>query len=261
MAKSTYLSNSARLLTFAAALLFITNAFSTMGALLRNEPLAEWGLRLSSLSLYVVLALGYVAFNGEGVAHKRFRDRKSKKVTGLLKLNLAFCFILNFIKNGLNVAVLSTSGVGGIVARVLMSLVSVVGSYGFLLFAVSLWYVIRDREIKCLLPLELAALVSGALYNLYKFFNYLVVKYNVGVLGNGFWDAFSNDNALRILCLLQLAFDVFMLVHVCIYFAKKGEGEQSILDKNEKQLQKACSVYKEEGYGIDTLEDDFLLRN
>lgn len=261
MAKSTYFSNSAKLLTFAAALLFLTNAFSTMGSFLKNESLADWGSRLSSLALYVVLALGYVAFNGEGVGHKRYRDRKSKKITGYLKLNLVFCFALNFMKNGLNAAVLTTTGAAGIVARVVMSIVSVVGSYGFLLCVVSLWYVIRDRAHKCLLPLELIAFAFGVMYNLYKCFNYLVVKYNVGIIGNTVTELFSNSNVLKILCLLQLGFDVLMLVQVCIYYAKKGEGEQAILDKNEKQLQKACNVYKEEGFGIDTLEDDFLLNN
>jgi hypothetical protein len=49
-----------------------------------------------------------------------------------------------------------------------------------------------------------------------------------------------------------------MLVLVSVYYSKKGEGEQKILDENTKELKKARNVLKEEGFGIDTFEDDFL---
>jgi hypothetical protein len=50
-----------------------------------------------------------------------------------------------------------------------------------------------------------------------------------------------------------------MLLAIVVYYGKKGNEEQKILDKNVKQLSKARNIIKEEGYGIDTLEDDFLL--
>ena len=50
-----------------------------------------------------------------------------------------------------------------------------------------------------------------------------------------------------------------MLVCVTLYYSKKGESEQAVLDKNTIELKKARNVFKEEGFGVDTLEDDFLL--
>ncbi len=258
MAKSSYLANSAKLLCIVSALLFGANALVTIGSFEGYERWAQWGTRLSSLALYVVLVIGYVAFNGEGVGHKRYRDRKSKRVTGFLKFNLFFCFVLNFLKSGLNYAILTLDGVAADIAGFLMSAVSVFGSYVFLLWAVSLWYILRDRSCKNLLPLEIIAFICGILYNVYKLFNYAVVKYRINAFGELFAEIFSDSNTLKILCLLQLFFDILMFLQICFYYGKLGDEEQKVLDSNVRELVKARNVYKEEGYGIDTLEDDFL---
>jgi len=259
MAKSTYFGNSAKLLSVVAALLFAANGFSALGSFFGKESLQSLGTSLSSLVLYVGLILCYVAFNGEGVGHKRYRDRKRKKITGVLKLNLFFCFILNYLKGSLDYTAMSLDGGKGIVARFLMSLVSTVGSYGFLMCAVSFWYIFRDSHKKELLPLEFSAFFFGLLYNLYKLFNYAVGKYQITALGDLFTELFSNNNVLKILCLLQLFFDILMFIQVFLYYKKLGDEEQAVLDNNVKELPRARNVYKDEGYGIDTLEDDFLL--
>lgn len=258
MAKNSYLSNSAKLLSIVSAFLFAANALITIGSFSGSESLSEWGTSLSSLALYVVLVLGYVAFNGEGVGHKRYRDRKSKKVTGFLKLNLFFCFILNFAKGGLELLALSFGGAGRTIALLLMSIISTAGSYGFLLCVVSLWYILRDGEHKVLIPLEAIAFFFGLLYNVYKIFNYAVAKYHIRAFGEMFAELFSHNDVLKILCLLQFFFNILMFLQVAVYYGKLGEKEQAVLDKNVKALPRARNVYKDEGFGIDTLEDDFL---
>ncbi len=259
MAKSSYLSNSAKLFSIVASLLFAANALSAIGSFLRNETLVQLGVGLSSLSLYVVLVLGYVALNGEGVAHKRYRDRKSKRITGFFKFNLFFCFVLNFIKGGLVATAYTFSGTGRIVAFVILSVISTVGSYGFVLCGVSFWYILRDKTYKKLLPVEIIAFAFGVAYNLFKLGNYAFIKYRIPVPPNTFTHIFADNDISKLLCLLQFGFDIIMFAVVCIYFGKMGEKEQNVLDNNVKELPRARNVYKEEGFGIDTLEDDFLI--
>lgn len=258
MAKSSYISNSAKLFSIVASLLFLTNALSAVGSFLHNETLSHWGMSLSSLALYVVLVLGYVALNGEGVGHKRYRDRKSKKITGFFKFNLFFCFVLNFIKGGLTATAYTFSGAGRVVAFAVLSVISTVGSYGFVLCGVSLWYVFRDRAYKKILPVEIAAFVFGVAYNLFKLGNYAFIKYRIPIPPNDITYIFADNDISKILCLLQFAFDIIMFAVVCVFYGKMGDKEQNVLDNNVKELPRARNVYKDEGFGIDTLEDDFL---
>ncbi len=261
MAKSSYFGNSAKLLCIVSALLFAANGLSALGSLLGAASLQSLGTSLSSLVLYVGLVICFIAFNGEGVGHKRYRDRKRTKITGALKLNLLFCFVLNFVKGGLEFSVMTIQGAGGIFARFLMSIVSTVGSYGFLLCAVSFWYIFRDGAHKKIITFEVVAFVFGLLYNIYKIFNYWVAKYNVSLLGELFTEMFSNNNIMKILCLLQFGFDILMFAKVYLYYEKLGETEQQEIDNNINELSRARNVCKQDGFGIDTLEDDFLLTN
>lgn len=261
MAKSSYLSNSAKILSVLAGMLLLANTLVAVGSFSGNGNIAHWGTSFSNLCLYVVLVMGYVAFNGEAVGHKRNHDRKRKKVLGFFKLLLFFCFVLRYAKGVPEMAAMSlpADSVGGIVARLGMSLLATVGSYGFLFGALSLWYIIRDKgNLKLMLP-QLIALLISICYNGFKFFNYAVGKYKISVFGEGFTEIFSNNDILQLLCIFQFLFIIVMLVSITIYYGKKGEEEQKILDKNVKTLSKARNILKEEGYGIDTLEDDFLL--
>ena len=259
MAKSSYLSSSAKLFSIVASLLFAANTLIAIGSFSGSETLAQWGTSLSSLALYVVLVLGYIALNGEGVGHKRYRDRKSKKITGFFKFNLFFCFVLNFIKGGLTATAYTFSGTGRVLAFVILSLISTIGSYGFVLCGVSFWYILRDKEFKKLLPVEIIAFAFGVVYNLFKLGNYAFIKYRIPIPPNNFTYIFSDDDISKILCLLQFGFDIIMFAVVCISYGKMGEKEQSVLDNNVRELPRARDVYKEEGFGIDTLDDDFLM--
>lgn len=259
MAKSSYLSNSAKLMSFVAALLLAANTLLTIGSFTNNPRMTELGSSLSSTALYVVLVIGFIAFNGEGVGYRRYRDRKSKKITSYFKWHLFICFCMNFIKGGFDMVAMSYDGTKRTIACFIMSLVSTVITYGFLLCVVSLWYIFRDTSHKKLLPIEATAFLLGLIYNIYKFFNYAVVKYEITLLGSKLTEVFSNDKALKILCLLQLVFDIIMFIQVVIYYGNLGASEQVELDRNVKVLSQARNVYKDEGFGIDTIDDDFLL--
>lgn len=259
MAKSSYLSNSAKLLIAVSALLFIANTLLTLGSFTGIQNFTDLGSSLSNTALYIVLIIGFIAFNGEGVGHKRYKDRKSKKVTSYFKLYLCICFFMNFIKGAFDMVAMSLEGAGRTIACMIMSVVSTVSTYGFLLCVVSLWYILRDTSHKKLLPLEATAFLFGLIYNVYKLFNYAVVKYEINLLGSIFSKLFSDNEILKVLCLVQLLFNVIMFVQVSVYYGKLGDKEAEISEKNIKALPKSPDVYKDEGFGIDTLEDDFLL--
>lgn len=260
MAKSSYLSNAAKILAVLSGMLLLANVLVAVGSIGCIPRVSEIATSFSNLCLYVVLVMGYVAFNGESVCHKRNRERKKKKILGFFKLLLFFCFVLRYIKGvPENWAMsLPQESFMGLSARLGMSLLSTVGSYGFLFGAVSLWYFLRDREnIKLLLP-ELVSLMISFLYNAFKFFNYAVGKYEISVFGESFSSIFSQSEISQILCIFQFLFNLIMLISVAVFYGKKGSVEQEILDNNTRELQRARNVYKEIGYGIDTLEDDFL---
>ena len=259
MVKSNYFSNSAKLLIAVSAILLATNTLQTLGLFTNSIKFTELGSRLSGTALYVVLVIGFIAFNGEGVCYKRYRIRKRKKLTDYFKWHICICFVMNFIKGGFDMVAMSLEGAEKTAACLVMSFVSTVITYGFLLCVVSLWYIVRDKAHKKLVLFEVAAFVSGLIYNIYKFFNYAVVKYEITTLGVGFTKAFSNDGALRILCILQLVLDIVMFAMVVVHYDKMAIEEQEMAKKNTKTLVEARNVYKEEGFGIDTIDDDFLL--
>ncbi len=260
MAKSTYLSNSAKILAALSGMLLFANILVAVGSMGNLPAVSSLATSYSNLCLYVVLIMGYIAFNGEAVCHKRNRERKKKKLLGFFKLLLLICFLLRYIKavpENLAMAIPSES-LGGILARLGVSLLSTVGSFGFLFGAVSFWYLIRDKEnTKLLLP-ELVSVMISVLYNVFKFFNYAVGKYEITAFGESFTAIFSQNEISQILCVFQFLFNLIMLVCVTVFYSKKGESEQKILDENTKELKKARNVLKEEGFGIDTFEDDFL---
>lgn len=260
MAKSTYLSNSAKILAALSGMLLFANILVAIGSMGGLPSVSKFATSYSNLCLYVVLVMGYVAFNGEAVCHKRNRDRRRKRLLGAFKLLLLLCFLLRYIKAVPEKLAMTIPGesLGGILARMGVSLLSTVGSFGFLFGAVALWYLIRDRENQKLLLPELLAVMMGVVYNVFKLFNYAVGKYGITAFGEGFTAIFSQDSISQILCISHFLITLIMLIMVTVQYSKMGEGEQQILDKNTKELKKARNVLKEEGYGIDSFEDDFL---
>ncbi len=257
MTKSEYLSNSAKLLMISSILLFVTNALTYFGT--EVTQLADLGQRLSNISFYAVLIMGFLAFNGEGVGYKRSRDYVKKKRTSILKFFLVFAFLFRYIKAAVETMVLSTSpaGVGGVTARLIMGAVNMVASYGFILTLASLWFLIRDINTKGLFAVESASFLCGVLYNGYKVLNYTVTKYGVTAFGDFVVNIFSSQTAMQIMCLVQFFLNALMCFMIMLHYNKKVVSEQEEHTKAQKTLFSARSIYNTDCVGIDTLDDDY----
>ena len=259
MTKSDYLSNSAKILLISSALLFVANLLAVMGAY--NEVFVIPAEKFSTFCFYAVFLLGFLAFNGEGIAYKHSRESGNKKKTTYLKILVLFVFLVRYIKNPIeNLALsLNAESLCGIVTRLLLGVFNTVFSYGFLLTIVSLWYIFRDNGIKKLLPFETCAFAVGLIYNVYKVFNYAVTKYGLTAFGELFVSVFSNKLILNSLCLLQFLLDIFMCLIVMKHYDKKAIKEQEEKSKVNKKMVVAKRIYSTDCYGIDDLEDNFFL--
>lgn len=261
MTKSDYLSNSAKILLIISGLLFVANGLSVAG--MYNDIFVSPAQKFSDFCFYVVFVLGFLAFNGEGIAYKHSRQTDKKKKTTCLKVLVLFAFLVRYIKTpienlALSVGIESTAGV---FTRLFMSVFNTVSSYGFLLMVVSFWYVVRDNGIKKLLPFEASAFFVGLVYNVYKIFNYAVTKYGLNISGELFVTVFSNKAILNALCLLQFAFDIFMFLVVMKFYDKKALSEQAEKAKINKKMVNAKKIYSTDGFGIDYAEDNLFLQN
>ncbi|MGN0527395.1 MAG: hypothetical protein ACI4IF_08155 [Acutalibacteraceae bacterium] len=256
--KKTYFSNSAKILAVMSVLLLISNFLILLGDF-GIKSVESFGNSLSNFLLYIVLFFAYVAFNGEGLGYKRERNRKAKSVTGKFKLLLVLTFIYNFLKPVLQNQMLKVPAgtFSGSVNRIILSLLGTVLSYGFVFFTVSVWYIIRDKKTYSLLPFTLSAVATGAIYNIFKFFNYFLCKYSGGGT-SAITEFFSDGQILHALSVLSYLFLFIMFVSVSVYYNKKSSEEYEKTRIIANQLENARSVYNEKGYGIDTFQDDYL---
>ena len=81
MTKSDYLSNSSKILLISSILLFVANALAFISSF--NENFVFVAGKLSTISFYVVFILGFLAFNGEGIAFKHSKEIQKKKKTSM----------------------------------------------------------------------------------------------------------------------------------------------------------------------------------
>ncbi len=259
MTKSDYISNSAKILLISSILLFVANALAFLGSY--NVTFVSIAGKVSTISFYAVFLMGFLAFNGEGIAYKHSREMAKKKKTTYLKFLVLFAFLVRYVKTPIEKFALSLDdeSMVGICSRLFLSLFNTVSSYGFLFAMIALWYVFRDSGIKKLLPLETCAFTLGLVYNIYKVFNYAVAKYEIKALGDLFVTVFSNSVILNVLCLLQFGFDILMFAVVLKFFNKKAIEEQEEKDTETKKMVTARKIYSTDCYGLDSLEDDFLL--
>lgn len=257
MTKSDYLSNSAKLLMVSSILLLVTNALVYLSD--DGTMLAGLGQKLSTISFYAVLIMGFLAFNGEGIAYKRRRDFAKKKRATVLKAFLVFAFLFRYIKTPVENGVLSieADSVAGVGARFLLSGVNTVASYGFILTLVSLWFLVRDVNIKILFCAESVSFLCGVVYNGYKLLNYTVTKYGMVSLGDFFVSTFSSQKVLQALCLVQFFVNVVMCLLVMNYYGKLALTEQEEQKKTQKKAMPARRIYNTDCVGIDTLDDDY----
>lgn len=258
MTKSEYLSNSAKLLLMGSVLLFAVNLFAFLGDYIVG--FSTISTKLSNFTFYAVLVVGFLAFNGEGIAYKNSRETQKKSKTVILKVLLIFAFFVRFVKTFVENALLSADAesVVGIFSRLISGVFVTVSSYGFLFAVVSLWYIFRDSDEKKLCIVEICAFAFGVIYNVYKVFYYTVSKYGVTAFGELFTNLFSDKTLLNIFCLLQFVFDIIMFAVVKSFYDKKIPDEQDEKKKIARKMLRAKNIYSTDGCGIDTLEDDYF---
>lgn len=259
MTKSDYLSNSSKLLLISSCLLFV-NSFLTV---LINyfDGLKSFASAFTTLCFYGVLIMGFLAFNGEGIAYKHTKSTKKRKVTLVLKILLVSVFLFRYVKTPVLSFLLGFDAMtaGGTISRLVMSFLNTVASYGFLMTIVAVWFVLRDKGSKKVLAFGLLSILSGFMYNGFKFINYAIVKYGLVVTENAFSRFFANETILDILALVQFGFNIIMCIVAFIYFESFVLGEQEEQDENTKKMITAKNIYSTDCFGIDTLEDDYLL--
>ncbi len=258
MTKSNYLVNSAKLLIACCLILFAANTFVFLGFL--GETVLFFGNKLSTFAFYIVLVLGFLAFNGEGISYKKSRNLKRKNHTRLLKALLIFSFLLRYIKMPFESVLLTTDATsfwGGFL-RLFLGCFNTAASYGFLFTIVSLWYMKRDKKYKTLYIIELVSFIVGIVSNFYKMLNHTITKYSFAGFSDAFNSAFSNDTVLYVLVLLQFAMNIVMFTFVVKTYNKFLSSEHYEREQEHKKMYFARNIYDTDGFGVDTLEDDYL---
>ncbi len=259
MTKSDYLANSSKLLLICSCFLFVVNSLSFIGMF--SDVFSSITPKLTTACFYAVLVLGFLAFNGEGIAYKHSRQRNYKKKTVILKAILLSAFLIRFIKTPVEGFALGVDAgsISGAIARFGLGVFNTVASYGFLLTVVALWYIFRDGTNKKLFVPQLFAFVSGLSYNAFKIFNYSVTKYDFTYFGEVFNKAFSNPLVLNVLCLVHFFCDIVMFAVVLKYYDAKAITEQNEKMAITKRMVTSRKIYSTDCFGLDTLEDDFFL--
>ncbi len=258
MTRSDYLSNSAKLLMICSAFLFSVNLLSFVS--MYAGALTNVVAKLTDICFYGMLVLGFLAFNGEGIAYKHARQLKHKRVTAFLKVLLLSAFFIRFIKTPVEGALLSTSAdtVVGALSRLGLGVFNNVSSYGFLLTVVALWCIFRDGINKKLVGFEAVALASGVAYNGFKIFNHAITKYGFNYFGEGLAQFFQNGLILNILCLVHFMADIIMFAMILKHYNAKALVEQNEKIAIVRKMVTSRKIYKTDCFGLDTMEDDYF---
>lgn len=260
MTKSDYLSNSSKLLLICSCLLFVNSILTILSGMVDGiESLAS---TFTTICFYGVFVMGFLAFNGEGISYKHTKSVKKRKATMILKVLLVSVFLFRYVKTPVLSFLLSFDAqtIAGVVSRFCMSFLNTVASYGFFMTVIALWFVLRDKTVKKISVFSFCALFSGLVYNGFKFINYAVVKYGLPVEDNAFSNIFTNELILNILALVQFGFNIVMCVVAFRYFETLILGEHEEKEKTIKKMITARNIYSTDCVGIDTLEDDYLLK-
>lgn len=255
MSKNGYIVTAAKYLTVTAVLLLVNNLLTNIGAWVPYAALVSQKTYI--VTLVVAALLMYVAFNGEGVGHKRSLQRSGKRAEHILKLLLVVSFLYFYSKNRI-VAAVNLSG--AVWLRVMLSALTVVASYSFVLCAVSLWYLIRDRKNAFLTAVNAAAFVISAVYEVYKFFYYASVSFGAIRLGETALRVLGSNTLLQLMCILQYVVDIFMFLCVYkVYTQNIASEEGAVSSAKQKKHFPVRRAYNNNFFGTDTLEDDWLV--
>lgn len=268
MTRSEYMSNSAKILLFCSLLLLVANILTVFGA--PGTQIADIGSKLSTISFYGVFFLSFIAFNGEGIGHKRKRDFKRKKVTTFLKIAALFPFLYRYVKAYVIKFVLSNAEVGlekG--ENVILAVINTVASYSLMLTLVSIWYMYRDSQTKGLFLVEVLSFLSGLCYSIYKVFYYSVTYivdyikgynpfgYDIDRLIKLLETPFANTDTFHLLCIIQYSANILMFLVASIHYGKIANSERVEHQQAQKRLTPTIDIYNTDCVGIDSFDDDF----
>lgn len=259
MTKSNYLSSAAKYFAVVSALILLPNLFSILGS---SEQLSSLTGKITSFSFYLIIAVTYVALNGEGIAYRKNNLPQNLRSIVSLKRYLLFSVLVNFSKNFIERKVLGFSG--NVVLKILLqfssSILFSVASFSFMVTVVWLWYIKRDKELSQLFKFEVIAVAFGVLYNVFKVFNFTVTIYDLKIFGEGLTKLFSNQTVSSILCVACCIVFIIAFVLVSKQYDKLSLKEEEERKKLLSLRKTTKDIYKEDGYGIDSAEDDFLLK-
>ena len=259
MTKSDYLSNSSKLLLICSCLLLVNSIFNILSGYV--DGVKSLASTFTTICFYGVLVMGFLAFNGEGIAYKHTKSTKKRKATIILKILLVSVFLFRYIKTPISGFLLSfdSATIGGVVSRLIMSFLNTIASYGFLMTIVALWFVLRDKGSKKVLLYGFLSMFSGFLYNGFKFINYAITKYGLMIAESTLSSVFTNSKISDVLAIVQFSFNIIMCVLALKYFESFVIEEHEEQEKNTKKMITARNIYTTDCVGIDTLEDDYLL--
>lgn len=268
MTRSEYIANSAKLLFMCSLLLLVANLMSMFGE--AGTQIADIGGKLSTVSFYAVFFLSFIAFNGEGIGHKRKRDFGRKKATTFLKIAILFPFIYRFVKVYVIRFFLSRAETGLVNGEhIVLAVLNTLASYSLVLTIVSLWYMYRDSRTIGLFLAEALSFLAGLCYSIFKVFyysvtyivdyikNYNAFGYDIDRLIELLETPFANSDIFHILCIVQYSANILMFLIAAVHYGKIASSEKAEYQKAQKLLVPLVDIYNTDCVGIDTLDDDF----
>lgn len=254
MLKSRFLKNSAKVLTFSVGLLYVSNLILLLSLLYPGfgEKLG-WLGALPDVSVYVFTFLAYLALNDEKAAHRKVKDIKSQKKLKSLKGFLVFVFVFNFFKVSVSAYLKNAEN---IFFDVLSALLLTVSSFSFFMLLLSVWYCFRDKSEGNLKIVSAISVVVSTIYAVIKFLFELtaVHEFSFAIHSSAF---FESQKYRYIICLLQYAVNIVMLLVIKFHYEKKEEKcEHEEKDAEKKNYPEIIEcIETEKGYGIDFLDD------
>lgn len=243
MSKKTRFSRSARLCAVAAVLLSVSLLLTLFGSAVPDK----FSRPVFFIALYGVPVLLLAALLGERGAHRRALDRKAARAPAVLLWLLAGVFFYKYVREALTAALARVPAVTGLLTAVF--------GFSFLLWGVTVWYAVRDREVTSLRLPERLAVVVGALYALFRLVHFETV-YGFLKIGGAARGVLTSDNLLNVLCLVQYAVDALVFILVFLRYRALAASESEARPAVARPA--VQDVWRADGVGIDTLDDTRL---
>ena len=169
---------------------------------------------------------------------------------------------MNFSKNFIERKALNFTGNDWVkmLLQLSSSILFSVASFSFMVTVVWLWYINRDKDVSKLFGLEVVAVVFGVLYNIFKVFNHTVTVYNIKIFGRALTNLLSNQILSGFFCVACCTVFIIAFIVVSKQYEKLSFKEEEERKKLLSLRESTKDIYNEIGFGIDTVEDDYILK-